>query len=291
MAGLTIVAIPSPDDYSWRISSEKVPHMTLLQLGGSDKVDHIFEYLDHVADMTMHCFMMDVERRGTLGPEEADVLFFNKRYAREVCAARSFLLQDPVIKTAYDSVEQYEPWVPHLTLGYPKTPAKPDTRDYPGISYVKFDKIALWTGEYEGQEIELKSYDTSWADEAYMSEDDAFVADYLEHFGVKGMRWGVRKVSDHSSGASEDHVNATIARIKAKKGGTKALSNKELQDLITRMNLEQQYVKVVPPSKSAKFTRAGAKVVGEILLGVGKSQVTKIANDHATKLISKAFKK
>jgi hypothetical protein len=117
------------------------------------------------------------------------------------------------------------------------------------------------------------------------------VEEILEHFGVKGMRWGVRRSRDGSNGtgASDDHTNATNARVKAKKGGVKSLSNKELQDMITRMNLEQQYVRLAPPSKGAVILKKGGQVVGEILLGIGKSQATKVLNDQASKLIAGAL--
>lgn len=88
----------------------------------------------------------------------------------------------------------------------------------------------------------------------------------LSHYGVKGMRWGVRK-SEHSVGGggtnvkvrsalgnrvvvatgggkrdlSDDAKKAAVARQVAKRSNVRALSNKELQDLVTRMNLEQQY--------------------------------------------------
>lgn len=117
------------------------------------------------------------------------------------------------------------------------------------------------------------------------------VEDVLEHFGVKGMRWGVRRSQTELHTGSEDHRNAAAAASKAKKGGVKSLSNKELQDMITRMNLEGQYVRLKPPSKGAVILKSGGKFVGEVLLGVGKSQATKLANDHATKLIGSAFKK
>ena len=85
---------------------------------------------------------------------------------------------------------------------------------------------------------------------------DDFLDDYfLEHFGVKGMHWGVRKDVSvkatpgkyvKTSGgtkqtASEDAIAAATYRQKAKKSTTDSLSNKELQSLVTRMNLEQQY--------------------------------------------------
>lgn len=110
--------------------------------------------------------------------------------------------------------------------------------------------------------------------------------DVLEHFGVKGMKWGVRK--NRSGSASEDAQRADAARKKIKTGGgTKALSNKELQDLVTRMNLEQQYKKLTPPPKSS----AAKKFVTDILVNVGKQQASKVVSDLATKQVAEAMKK
>ena len=82
----------------------------------------------------------------------------------------------------------------------------------------------------------------------------------LAHHGVKGMKWGVRKSREtvpvstktapgrkvKTSGGqnhspSEDAIKAAKIRQQAKKSTTDSLSNKDLQDLVTRMNLEQQY--------------------------------------------------
>lgn len=58
----------------------------------------------------------------------------------------------------------------------------------------------------------------------------------LAHFGVKGMRWGVRKKTDHKP----------RKRISE-------MSNDELQEAITRGNLERQYAALQPKSRLAKF--------------------------------------
>jgi len=93
--------------------------------------------------------------------------------------------------------------------------------------------------------------------------------DILSHYGKKGMHWGVttkvnnvinpdRSVSKDvvlketpgklvkTSGgqfhpASADARNAAIGRQMIKKSSIDVLSNKELQAVVTRMNLEQQY--------------------------------------------------
>ena len=110
------------------------------------------------------------------------------------------------------------------------------------------------------------------------------IDDVLEHFGVKGMKWGVRKASRHSPG-SEDAQKAVAAQKKIKSGGgTKALSNKELQDLVTRLNLEQQYSNLTT-NKQSKL-KTGQKAAKDIL-GIGKTvnEAMSFVNSPAGKLL------
>ncbi len=286
MANVVIVAIPSPDDYVWKISSEKVPHLTLLNLGEQTagmNLPAIEDFLQHVVNTSMHRFGLSVDHRGELGENKADVLFFANRTTRMLEQNRAYLLGNSDIKKAYNSTTQFPVWVPHLTLGFPETPAKPDKRDYPGIWWINFDKIALWLGDFTGPEFPLK--ECTIGGEMSMSYNT--VDDVLAHFGVRGQKWGVRRRSTQLVGGSEDAMNAHAAKIKAKQGGTKALSNKELQDLVTRMNLEQQFSRLQPPSKGKQV----AKFVADTLAGVGKQQATKFASDQATKLVAQALKK
>lgn len=88
-------------------------------------------------------------------------------------------------------------------------------------------------------------------------ETDALVNDVIAHFGVKGMRWGVRRSTPSAvtvtqkgkklktSGgegkkASPDAVKVAKLRQVRKKSGAAALSNEELQAYSKRLNLEQQ---------------------------------------------------
>lgn len=85
----------------------------------------------------------------------------------------------------------------------------------------------------------------------------SFVDTYLEHFGVKGMRWGVRRFRGGVSSRrakptpSEDKVKAETAKAKiGKRGNTDALSNDELQTVINRMNKEQALARLLKEQKS-----------------------------------------
>lgn len=189
MANLVIVALPAEDDYVNQISSEKVAHMTLLFLGDLNNVKNltkIIDFTEHAANEMLDRFYMEVDRRGVLGPDQADVLFFKKtRWSgfKEINDFRLALLQEHNIRMAYDSVQnQFDEWVPHLTLGYPATPAKPDKRDYPGFWSVKFDRIAVWVKDFEGVEFLLKSdYDEVMAMGSVREKGEVFIENFLEH--------------------------------------------------------------------------------------------------------------
>lgn len=109
------------------------------------------------------------------------------------------------------------------------------------------------------------------------------VDNILAHYGVKGMRWGRR--STEAPAASEDHTRTAETKTLVKSGGLKSASNKQLQDAINRMNLEQQYNRLNPsPGKKV------AKFVADILLGVGKQEAIKFVGGLAADQIKKIKK-
>lgn len=222
MSNLVIVAIPDQNDRVWKVSSEKIPHLTLLFLGDVDavkNVDKIEEFVEHAANTTLNRFYLPVDRRGELGDDKADVLFFRKtRYDyKAVRDFRATLLKDNSIRTAFESAEQYEGWTPHLTLGYPATPAKSDKDEYPFYD-VCFDRVAVWYGDYEGPEFVLKDYWEEFSEYEMMDPSPELVAhgaEFIEHFGVKGMKWGVRKadISEAAKTAAVVAVKGTRATV------------------------------------------------------------------------------
>lgn len=113
---------------------------------------------------------------------------------------------------------------------------------------------------------------------------DITVEGLLEHYGVKGMRWGQRK-SEGTSALSEDAAKASAAKAKAKQEGTQALSNKEMRDLVTRMQLESQLKNVTPKSRKRK----GAEFVATMLVNTGKQQAQLALNDAVGKQVKKAM--
>ena len=77
-------------------------------------------------------------------------------------------------------------------------------------------------------------------------EHSSNFGDFLAHWGVKGMKWGVRKdrtgVGASSASASEDHIN--VAALRKKK--LSQLSNAEIKAVNERMNLEKKYREMNP---------------------------------------------
>lgn len=287
MSKWAIVAIPKEDDYVWKVSSEKVPHLTLLFLGEHEvgpESAQIASYLEHAVKTTMCRFGLSVERRGKLGPEDADVLFFGKYGIKKLEDFRSDLLKNDQIAAAYNSVEQFPEWMPHVTLGFPATPAKPDERDYPGFSWMQFDKIAFWTGDSEGPEYVLDERSDRYSD---LSMSDR-VDEFLSHYGVKGQRWGVRNKSSSAAPASADGSKVEKIRTTAKSSGTNALSNKQLQTAIDRMRLEKQYSELASQTATKS---AGQKFVTALIGDIGGSETRRVAKGAASLGVEAALRK
>ena len=117
---LVVVAIPDNDDPVWKVSSEKIPHMTLLYLGSPDWSNEQFvnvaQYVQHAAAQQPK-FGMSVRERGVLGAQSADVLFFEKTYSYEkMLGFIGNLRANQDIDKAYLAASQYPSWTPHLTL-------------------------------------------------------------------------------------------------------------------------------------------------------------------------------
>ena len=92
-------------------------------------------------------------------------------------------------------------------------------------------------------------------------------ANSLAHYGRKGMKWGVRrpvgadgKVKGSASTASEDHVNSR----KAKKVKLSELSNKDLQALNNRLQLERTN-RQLQTRDALSAIKKGTAVVGTVV--------------------------
>jgi phage gp16-like protein len=111
--------------------------------------------------------------------------------------------------------------------------------------------------------------------------------EFIAHYGVKGMRWGVRRSASptevttqsvvnaglssktkvkakggQAHPATDDAIKAAMQKQKLKKSGTAALSNKELSELRDRLQLEQQVKQLAAPT-GKKFVTGQLKTQGQ----------------------------
>lgn len=122
------------------------------------------------------------------------------------------------------------------------------------------------------------------------------VEDFISHFGVRGMRWGIRRDELGNLGirrskptkepASEEAAKATVLKSRVKTSGTQALSNTELQAAIKRMQLETDYTRL-----SATTSSKGRRWATNFILGVGQQQAREQTNKYVTGQVAKALAK
>lgn len=121
-----------------------------------------------------------------------------------------------------------------------------------------------------------------------------FGTDELIHFGRLGMKWGRHIFTGGEGGGSSHPLSEDAARARAsqaivRKHGASALSNADLQHLVTRLNLERQHGNLDP-----KPVSIGQRIVHETLkIGgdVAKQQATAYAAKYAAKGVEELIKK
>ena len=94
-------------------------------------------------------------------------------------------------------------------------------------------------------------------------EEIAKKEDHIEHFGVKGMRWGVRK----DSGGQYTRYS----------GGAKHLSDHELQTRLKRLEAEKRYRDL-----NKRQAKSGEKFASKILTNIGDRSLTAVGTGVGT---------
>jgi hypothetical protein len=116
--------------------------------------------------------------------------------------------------------------------------------------------------------------------ELMQSDDFANDLDHIEHFGVKGMRWGVRK--DLYEGRTQ------FGDI------PKTLTNEELSSRIKRLQMERKYNELRGPTLTrgtTKIKRALVKMTGETANTLAKEAIMRNARKTISKSIAKKVTK
>ena len=112
----------------------------------------------------------------------------------------------------------------------------------------------------------------------------------LTHWGVKGMKWGVRK--DRIRTSKRDRMSADAREASMlKKKKVSEMSNAELQKLNNRVQLEQNYARLNPNAvkRGIKIVAATAGAMGTAMnLYNNSDKMVKAGSKIADKIVSSA---
>lgn len=256
-----IVAVPRPLDPIRLIGSEE-KHATLLYFGDTTTLPSEAKQtlLDSVEMVCGFVFQVreEILNISRLGPEVPPALVAMTS-RQSFAQIRSLLKMNPAIVEYLKNAEQFPSFTPHVTLGYPDYAEEVILRSLAQTLYmIEFDRLSVWWGD-ERFDFKLNG-DKMWdadTDVAKVAHAfDKYLEEHLEHSGTKGMKWGVRRAVDPSTGlvkrtSSEDQIATDRVIKKIASGGSKSLSNAEIQAFTRRLQLQSDLDKSLATMSAA----------------------------------------
>lgn len=130
----------------------------------------------------------------------------------------------------------------------------------------------------------------------------------LLHYGVLGMKWGVKKTRKSSDTVDETRKKSNTQKSNTQKSNTQnsntkqqskkfvtkkqkqkqimedlnSMSDKELRERLNRMQMEQQYIRMMTPEKSA-----AKKQVEQFLINEGRNLASQMLREQIRKQTNK----
>ena len=116
-------------------------------------------------------------------------------------------------------------------------------------------------------------------------------AEYLEHYGVPGMKWGVRRSKKALRKARAARTAARVKGVEAEgrtgyKSSGKKLTEDQLNKRIKRMELEQKYNKL-----NKRTVNEGEAMARRIVMGIGEKTIKTVGVGVAYYAVTKAIEK
>lgn len=126
--------------------------------------------------------------------------------------------------------------------------------------------------------------------EAFLAKQSLPAAEFLAHYGIKGMRWGIRRSDEElarAKGESEDAFRArkTAATI-AKSKSLSSVEDSDLRHLVERINLEKRYTDATQQAKAEPFTALDKRVKKVLGFGATVNTAITFANSPAGKILA-----
>lgn len=109
----------------------------------------------------------------------------------------------------------------------------------------------------------------------------------LQHYGILGMKWGVRRTESQLRGTKGSSLaNEQKKKSQKKENPVKKMSDAELRQRINRIQMERQYAQLTAKQKSI-----GQKFVTDILTNAAKQTATTYVSRYMMKGADAIIKK
>lgn len=293
-----IMAIPSPLE-SIRLVGDEDKHATLLYFGETDTLpDDAKETLTDAVKMAstmLFPFSEGVREVSRLGPETPPALVAMLT-GDDLSQIRNLFLMNPSIKGYLDNTAQFPLFTPHVTLGYPDYTDEVILRSLMQSIYgVRFDRLSLW---WNDEQIE---FNLDLAPEDNLAMTNA-VENFIEHFGIKGQKWGVRRSVDSATGrveqtgttglkprtGSADQIEQDRIASKIAKGGVESVSNSDIQAFTRRLQLQKDLSRVLAEQSAAEKAKADG-FIKKFVKNQSSRQFDRVANKAVDIAVEKAL--
>ena len=220
-----IMAIPDPMD-PIRLVGDEEKHATLLYFGETSTLpleakQTLIDAVEVASTMLFPCGegVVDVARLGSEIPP-ALVAMLSGECLNQI---RNLFLMNPAVSGYRDNAEQFPGFTPHVTLSHPDFVDEAIQRSLMRQVYrVRFDRLSVWWNDErldfalnpqgaDSEKAMAQAIEDFLAQHGFIDDDG-----HLEHHGIKGMKWGVRRSVDSATGRVE--MTGTTGLTKTRTG-------------------------------------------------------------------------